>query len=125
MKIIIGFVFCLSFLIDGSFDSINDCKSKILFEKQLKIIEDYTVFDSSDNSVRRMGAVHFLEMVTDISSESDANFFGKMNPTRKDFILWSTWFKEHKDSLCLNGYRSLIDSAEKRVFYNNDENMNK
>ncbi|MBS4000399.1 MAG: hypothetical protein KGZ71_07960 [Desulfobulbaceae bacterium] len=93
----------------------TECHEIITFEKHLKIIENYVVFDSLDLSVRRTGSVFFLENVTDIPSESDANFFGKMNPTRTDYLLWSNWFNEHKDSLCEMKYKVLIDSSTKLI----------
>ncbi|MDT3740155.1 MAG: hypothetical protein RO257_11730 [Candidatus Kapabacteria bacterium] len=114
MKLIYLF-YLLIFLIYSSCQNkiIKDCDEKIIFENQLKIIENFVVFDSLDVSVRRIGAVHFLEMITGIGSESDANFVGKMNPTRTDYLLWYNWYIKNGDSLCEENFRIKIDTVYK------------
>lgn len=66
---------------------------------QLKIIGDYVYWRSADNTVRTGGAVHFLNMLTGIQSESDGNFVGQLSPTIKDYINWNRWFIGNRNYL--------------------------
>ncbi len=53
----------------------------------------------SDSSLRRVEAVYFMEKLTRLYSESDANDIGKLNPAKKDYNKWNEWFKQNKSKL--------------------------
>ena len=71
-------------------------------EKRLKIIKDFVTDVDSDSSLRRVEAVYFMEKLTKLYSESDANDVGKLNPTERDYKKWNEWYEQNKSKLQWN-----------------------
>jgi hypothetical protein len=115
---IVFFIFFLLsfFLIHCSSTKINDCEEKKIFLNQLNIIESFLYKDSLDLSLRRAGAIMFLEMITNIYSESTFDYEYKLNPTKNDFVKWKNWLHENEDSLCTEPYKIKIDTTYKLVY---------
>jgi hypothetical protein len=72
----------------------ND-RQKIKFEKYLKIIEESIISDTMIGADRVPEAIFYLERITDISSEADGTFIGKLFPTENDFKRWKEWYEKH------------------------------
>ena len=116
MKIKIAiFVLLYGTLFNCQINLSKDCIEKEIVCSQLKIIEDFVQNDSLDIHVQRMGAISFLESLTKIISESDANFFGKMKPTKRDYQKWLAWYEINKETLCNANNKVIIDSIYKDV----------
>lgn len=67
------------------------------FTKKIIDIKDYI---EKEKSIDVISYINDLEKLTNIDSESDINFFGKMNPTKNDLIKWYNWYKNKKEIIC-------------------------
>lgn len=67
------------------------------FTKKIIDIRDYI---EKEKSIDVISYINDLEKLTNIDSESDINFFGKMNPTKNDLIKWDKWYENKKEMIC-------------------------
>jgi len=96
-----------------SLDTITACcdneKAIRIFERRMDIIRQYQV-DKSNIDISLIADIIFnLELLTNIESESDGNYFGKYKPTDNDITMWREWFQKYKHKICWY--------EEKRILY--------
>ena len=90
--------------VNNYFDTVsvcNNCKAIKVFEQYISVVQ--SCIDENDffnSKFEIMPIMLNLELLTNIESESDADFSGKYKPTNKDVEKWTEWFKEHKDHIC-------------------------
>lgn len=80
--------------------------SQAEFKNRIIDIENYLEKQKSIDIIKH---IKQIEEVTKIESESDVNYFGKMNPSKQDLEKWSEWFEANKKKICYN--------TEKDFFY--------
>jgi len=87
----------------------NKAIAKSMVENQLKLIYNYVKEIDPDSTLKRVGAIDFLEQLTKIQSESDTwGQIGKLDPTEKDYLRWKGWYDKNKEKL-------YWDSKKKKV----------
>ncbi len=106
MKLIFYFLFLFS--ITNFFSQSKDNNAHKEIERHLKIIGDFVKDNFSDSTLRRVASVYFMERVSKIYSESDANDIGKLNPTRADYDKWSDWYEKNKTKLYWNKRKNKV-----------------
>ena len=99
------------------FNNSSNRKAQIMIEKNLSTVKDFLGDAHSDTSGFIVNAISFFEILTEIQSESDANMFGKMNPTEQDYENWKNWYKENKDNVFWNNKKGVV---EVRVQHNEE-----
>jgi hypothetical protein len=102
MKQLLCLVCLLSSLIFSASGQNNKKRALEEVERRLTTIYEFVNDIDGDSSLRRVGAVYFLEKLTHIYSESEANDIGKLNPTLADYNLWLHWYQENKSGLYWN-----------------------
>lgn len=111
VKALIFFLFANSFYCNV--DTSNKMACSIV-ERHLKVIKNYLDKRDIDSSGQRMNSISFLEELTNIQSESDGTFIGKLSPTKNDYNNWNSWYRENKSFL-------LFDDKNKRVYLKKKE----
>lgn len=91
------------------FNNSANRKAQIKIEKNLSTVKDFLGDAHSDTSGFIVNAICFFEELTKIQSESDANMFGKMNPTRNDYKKWKKWYEENKDYVYWNRKKGIVE----------------
>ncbi|MGV0936411.1 hypothetical protein ACTS9U_11640 [Empedobacter falsenii] len=76
------------------------CDVKKGQEEFIKKIIDIRDYLEKEKSIDIVSYINDLEKLTNIESESDMNFFGKMNPTKNDLIKWNKWYENKKEIIC-------------------------
>lgn len=59
------------------------------------VLESYLKDVNSDPSMRRIEAIHFLEIISGIKSNSDGNYFGKMSCSKDELEAWHKWYSRN------------------------------
>jgi len=76
------------------------CNLKKGQEEFTKRIIDIKHYIEKEKAIDVINYVNELEKLTNIDSESDINYFGKMNPTKNDLIKWNEWYENKKEIVC-------------------------
>jgi len=97
-KAIIGFLFIFSL---HSFTSaqVTDSSGYVIVKNQLAIIKNFLANPNSDTTLKRVSVIKFLTILTGITSESDGNYIGQLNPTQNDYTLWERWLILNQESI--------------------------
>jgi len=84
-----------------TFDTLNiDCRNSEairVYLTRLRIIRDYI---NQNKTTYISYLISNFELLTNIESESDASYAGKINPTINDIRKWTKWLKNNKKRLC-------------------------
>lgn len=105
-KIFVTLMFFLG-LINNS--CIAQCSNELAvkkFENDLETITN-SIKNTSMNLKELPDIIKRIEIVSNIESESDGNYFGKFNPTTSDVTKWRNWFKENKNKICWDENKNL------------------
>ena len=79
----------------------NNEQSINVFNQRIAAIR---TFNKTENTLLWSEVINIilnLELLTDIESESDADFIGKYRATEKDIERWEQWLIANKNNICL------------------------
>ncbi len=113
MRSITFFVFYLIFFLPCVLKGqTSDEKIDSVLEHNFRILERYLKDMNSDPSLRRVEIISFFERITEIDSDADGTYIGKLSFTYVNFMDWKDWIARHRRYLFWN---SLTKQIEKRV----------
>jgi hypothetical protein len=79
-----------------------------VFNTYFNLLELYVNDPNTDTAFKRIQIIRFMENISNIDSESDGTYFGKLYPTAHDVKNWRDWYETHKSEL-------YWDARDKRV----------
>ena len=85
-----------SLFLINSYQSHNALK---LYNQKLKIVRDRLNNKPWQSLGEVKDAITFLEEITEITSHSNGNYFGRYAPTEEDYTNWKNWLKKNKSRL--------------------------
>ncbi len=106
--IMIGF-FCYLYSYTGSKLTFCDKQSSLnqevcdkvdsVFDYYFQILDAFAKDRSTDRSLKRVDAIHFMESYTKINTKVSGNYFGKMDFIDSDLELWHKWYLANRKDL--------------------------
>lgn len=93
--ILISVIAQFSIKVNGQVKSAADS----IIIKNLDVIEKYVSKPNSDSLPFMSIYISFFTNLTGIPSESDGDYMGQHNPTKKDFESWYVWYIYNKKNL--------------------------
>lgn len=102
MKIRVILLFTVAF---ASMTSKSYCQNKqynkvdSLFSYHFNVLDSLAKNDFVDNTMRCIESIKFMELNTNICSETDGNYFGKTSFTNDDLKAWHNWYNQNKEKL--------------------------
>ncbi|HMK20203.1 MAG TPA: hypothetical protein VK492_18515 [Chitinophagaceae bacterium] len=87
----------VQFSIETNGQTKSDADSIII--KNLNVIEKYISSPNSSSLPDMNIYISFFTNLTGIPSESDGDYIGQHNPTKKDFESWYVWYVYNKKNL--------------------------
>ena len=99
--------------ISGFFDttliSCNNQKAITVFKQRIEVLKIYINSQyRSDLMQFAMNAIVNFELLTEIESQSDADFIGKYKPTEIDIVMWMLWLQDYKNHLCWYEQKNIL-----------------
>ena len=92
-----------------SFDTLNlgcnNSEAIRVYVKRLKMIMDYI---NQNKATYIDYLICNFELLTNIESDADASYAGKINPTINDIRKWTEWLKKNKKYLCYYNKHNIV-----------------
>ena len=100
-KALLAIVFVLGLTCEALSQEVDSIACKKV-EDTLHLLQAFLENPNSDTSLRRVGAVYFLQNLTRINSASRVTFVGPEFPTKEDYNKWMAWYKANRNELRYN-----------------------